>query len=155
MTIEKIKILVAVFELPDKKHCQSSPLSPFSRWIGWIGRNWQYCLAGSSKTAPRILIFSIVMGADYSFELISIETYAPQFIRDNKIFLGSVDSILIDPTFISLNYMSIVFFIYFYYNCGHSILTRCTHATGGYTCIAVWNSSKVMWENGHVFSNCC
>ena len=40
--------------------------------------------------APRILIFSIVMGADYSFELIFIETYAPQFIGHNKIFLGSV-----------------------------------------------------------------
>ena len=30
------------------------------------------------------------MGADYSFELIFIETYAPQFIGHNKIFLGSV-----------------------------------------------------------------
>ena len=30
------------------------------------------------------------MGADYSFDLISIETYAPQFIRHNKLFLGSV-----------------------------------------------------------------
>ena len=30
------------------------------------------------------------MGADYSFELISIETYAPQFIGHNKVFLGSV-----------------------------------------------------------------
>ena len=47
-------------------------------------------LAGSSKTAPRILIFSLAMGADYSFELISIETYAPQFIGHNKLFLGSV-----------------------------------------------------------------
>ena len=28
--------------------------------------------------------------ADYSFELISIETYAPQFIGHNKLFLGSV-----------------------------------------------------------------
>ena len=52
--------------------------------------NWQCCLAGSSKTAPRIFIFSIAMGADYSFELISIETYAPQFIGHNKIFLGSL-----------------------------------------------------------------
>ena len=31
------------------------------------------------------------MGADYSIELISIETYAPQFIEHNKIFLGSVN----------------------------------------------------------------
>ena len=42
-----------------------------------------------SKTAPRILIFSIAMGADNSFVLISIETYAPQFIGHNKFFLGS------------------------------------------------------------------
>jgi len=27
------------------------------------GLDWQYYLAGSSKTAPRILIFSIAMGA--------------------------------------------------------------------------------------------
>ena len=30
------------------------------------------------------------MGADYSFELIYIETYAPQFIGHDKFFLGSV-----------------------------------------------------------------
>ena len=30
------------------------------------------------------------MGADYSIELISIETYAPQFIGNNKIFEGIV-----------------------------------------------------------------
>ena len=30
------------------------------------------------------------MGADYTIELISIETYAPQFIVHNKNFLGSV-----------------------------------------------------------------
>ena len=32
----------------------------------------------------------MVMGADYSFELISIETYAAQFIGHNKFFLDSV-----------------------------------------------------------------
>ena len=32
----------------------------------------------------------MAMVADYSFELTSIETYAPQFIGYNKIFLGSV-----------------------------------------------------------------
>ena len=36
------------------------------------------------------MIFSIAMGADYTIELISIETYAPQFIGHNKIFLGCV-----------------------------------------------------------------
>ena len=35
--------------------------------------------AGSSKTAPRILIFSIAMGADYSFYVKSIATFALTF----------------------------------------------------------------------------
>ena len=53
--------------------------------------NWHCCLAGSSKMAPRILIFfSIDMSADYSFELIFIVRWVPQFIGHNKIFLGSV-----------------------------------------------------------------
>ena len=54
----------------------------------WLGS--AVYLAGSSKTAPRILIFSIAMGADYSIELISIEAYVLQFIGHNIIFLGSV-----------------------------------------------------------------
>ena len=32
----------------------------------------------------------MAMGADYSYELISIETYAPQYIWLNKFFLDSV-----------------------------------------------------------------
>ena len=40
--------------------------------------------------APRILIFSMAMGANYSFELISIETYEPQFIEHSKLFVGRV-----------------------------------------------------------------
>ena len=39
--------------------------------------NWQWCLAGSSDNASRILIFSIVLGAKHSFYLKSITTYAP------------------------------------------------------------------------------
>ena len=88
MAIEKIKILGAVLELLAKLHCQFSPFGLFLRYLN--GLDWQCCFAGSSKTAPRILIFSIAMSADYSFELISIETDAPQFIGHNKIFLGSV-----------------------------------------------------------------
>ena len=38
------------------------------------GLNWQCCLDGSSKTAPRILIFSIAIGAKPSFWLKSIAT---------------------------------------------------------------------------------
>ena len=60
MALEKIKILGVVLELPAKQHCQSSPFTSY-----WP--NWQCCLAGSSKTAPRILIFSMAMGAEYSF----------------------------------------------------------------------------------------
>ena len=49
-------------------------------WAANIGPNWQCCrLAGSSKKAPRILIFSIAMGADYSFYVKSIDTFALTF----------------------------------------------------------------------------
>jgi hypothetical protein len=42
------------------------------------GPNWQCCLARSSKTAPRIFIFSIALGAEDSFYVKSIATYAPK-----------------------------------------------------------------------------
>ena len=32
----------------------------------------------------------MAMGGDFSFELISIEAYAPQFLEHNDFFLGSV-----------------------------------------------------------------
>jgi hypothetical protein len=64
MAIEKIKILGAVLELPAKQHRQSSP---FTSKIWPNGLNWQCYLAGNSKKAPRILIFSIAMGAKPSF----------------------------------------------------------------------------------------
>ena len=44
-----------------------------------IGLDWLCQLAGSSKTAPRILIFSIVMGARPSFQLKFIAVYVLQF----------------------------------------------------------------------------
>ena len=50
--------------------------------MGWIScAVWQ---VHSSKMAPRILIFSIAMGVDYSFYVKSIATYAPQFSRYNN-----------------------------------------------------------------------
>ena len=67
MTIEKTKILGAVLELPAKQYCQFLPSQPIYLENGPNGLYWQCYLAGSSKTAPRILIFSIAMGADYSF----------------------------------------------------------------------------------------
>ena len=87
MAVEKIKILGTVLELPAKQHCQSSP---FTSKLGQIGQNWQCCLAGSSKTAPRILIFSIAMGADSSFYVKSIATYAPAFLGYNISVLARV-----------------------------------------------------------------
>jgi hypothetical protein len=64
MGIEKIKILGAVLELPAKQHCQFNPFGPLYEVNGL---DWQCYLAGSSKMAPRILIFSMAMGAKPSF----------------------------------------------------------------------------------------
>ena len=64
MAIEKIKILEAVLELPAKQHCQFLPIQPIHLKNGPNGLFWQSFLAGSSKTATRILIFLIAMGAD-------------------------------------------------------------------------------------------
>ena len=68
MVIEKIKILEAVLELPAKQYCQSSP--------------------------PRILIFSFAMGADFSFYVKSIATYAPAFSVYNNSVLARVSPLL-------------------------------------------------------------
>ena len=57
------------------------------------GLDWQCCLAGSSKTAPRIFIFSIVLGAKYSFYVKSIATYAPTFFVCNNSVLAIVMSV--------------------------------------------------------------
>ena len=45
--------------------------------MGWIG---SAVLAGSSKMAPRIFIFSIVLGAEYLSYVKTIATYAPKFV---------------------------------------------------------------------------
>ena len=76
-----MKILGAVLELPAKQQRQ---YSPFTSKLGQIG---QIGCADSSKTAPRIFIFSIAMDADYSFFAKSISTYA-------LTFLGYNDSVL-------------------------------------------------------------
>ena len=57
------------------------------------GPNWpnrQCCLAGSSKRAPRILIFSIAMGAEYLSHVKSIATFAPTFYGYTISVLASV-----------------------------------------------------------------
>ena len=89
MAIEKIKILGAVLELPAKQHCQFSPFGPFYEVNGL---DWQCYLAGSSKTAPRILIFSIAIGADYSYEVKNSEIWAPAFFKHNNSYIATVYS---------------------------------------------------------------
>ena len=66
------------------------PIWPIWPIFAVNGLDWKCCLAGSSKTAPMFLIVSIAIGADYSFELIFIETYAPQFIGHKNSFLSGV-----------------------------------------------------------------
>ena len=66
------------------------PIQPIYLNNGPNWPNWWPCLAGSSKTAPRILIFSIVLGAECSFYVKSIATYAPQFLGYNNSFLAIV-----------------------------------------------------------------
>ena len=53
------------------------PIQPILLHFLENGPNWQYCLAGGSKTVPRTLIFSNVLGVEYSCYLKFIVTYAP------------------------------------------------------------------------------
>ena len=69
MAIEKIKILGAVLELNSSAHPAHLPQKR-AKWA-------ELAVLFSSKTAPRILMFSMAMGADYAFELILSKTCAP------------------------------------------------------------------------------
>ena len=64
------------------------PIQPIHLKIGPNWANRQCCLADSSKTARRILIFSIEMGADYSFYVKTNETYALTFLTLNISAIG-------------------------------------------------------------------
>ena len=61
------------------------PIQPIYLKNGPNGLNWQ---CSAPKRPPGFLFFQL--GVDYSIELIFIETYAPQLIGHNKIFLASV-----------------------------------------------------------------
>ena len=78
MRTEKIEILGAVLELPAKQHYQ---FSPFGLIFEVNGLEWQCYLASSSKMAPRILIFSIAIGANYSYEMKNSEIQAPAIFQ--------------------------------------------------------------------------
>ena len=74
MANEKIKILGAILELPAKQHCGFGQFGPR---FEVNGLNLQCCLAGSSKTTPRMFIFSILVGAEYLPSSVkSIATFA-------------------------------------------------------------------------------
>ena len=66
------------------------PIQPIWSIFEVNGLNWHYCLAGSSKTAPRILIFSIAMVADYSFYVKNIDIWALAFFKHNNSFIATV-----------------------------------------------------------------
>ena len=83
-----MNILGAVLELPVKHHCQSRP---FASKLGQIGQISSVVLSGISQTAPRILIFSIAMGADNPFHVKTIEIHARAFLTLNILAIGRVD----------------------------------------------------------------
>ena len=89
-------------ELPPKQ--SGSPIQPIYLKIGPNWPNWQCCLAGCFKTAPRILIFSIAMGADYSFYVKTIETHARAFSTLNILAIGRVCGVILQT--IALNEVS-------------------------------------------------
>ena len=55
--------------------------------MGWI---WQWYLAGSSKRAHRIFIFSIVLGAENLSYMKLIETHARAFLALIILTIGRV-----------------------------------------------------------------
>ena len=63
--------------------------------LAHLPQDWPYrqcCLAGSSKTTPRILFFSIAMGAEYLTDVKSIATFALKFFGYIILVLASVIS---------------------------------------------------------------
>ena len=79
-TIEKMKILGAVSELPAIQHCQSSPFTSKLGQIGQIG-----------SAVLLFWFFSIAMGAEYSSYVKSIATFALTFLGYIILVLASVD----------------------------------------------------------------
>ena len=66
------------------------PIRPICPNVEANGLDWQCCLAGSSQRATRILVFSIVLGAENLSYVKSIETHARAFLPLNTSAVGSV-----------------------------------------------------------------
>ena len=75
--------------------------------------SWECCLADSSKTAPRILIFSIAMGANYSFQVKNIEIWVPEFFKHNNSSAATVDlEVLLELVSKELNHLEAILHVY-------------------------------------------
>ena len=81
MTIENIKILGAILEPT------ALPIQPIWPIFKGNGLDWCGCLASSSKTSPIILILSIAIGADHSFEVKNVEICLAQGLHCTAIKL--------------------------------------------------------------------
>ena len=66
LKMSALKIIIASRGLLGSFIGTALPIQPILPNFLLNGPNWLCCIAGSSKTAPRIL-FSIVLGAKYSF----------------------------------------------------------------------------------------
>ena len=88
-------------ELPAKQHCRFCQFGPILR---------QCCLAGSSKNGtPKMFIFSIVLGAEYSFYVKSIANYyTPTFLGYNNSVLAIVLWLFFQPKFFLLVHLRLL-----------------------------------------------
>ena len=78
-----------------------------------MGLDWQCCLAGSFKRAPRILIFPIAIDADYTFYVKSIETHVRAYLPLNISAVSSVYYVMkvSGSSRICSNYIRVVLYI--------------------------------------------
>ena len=88
MAIEKSKSWGPFWSYQRDSSTNPVHLAHFWGKMGWIGT--AVYLAGSSKTANRILTFSIAMVADYSFDVKNIDILAPAFFKHNNSFIATV-----------------------------------------------------------------
>ena len=118
-TIEKMKMLGAILELPAKQQCQSSP---FTSKLG------QTCQIGNAvklvapKQLPGFWFFSIVMGADYSFYVKFNATFALTFF---EYIISVLACVISDQSFCG----PFVHYLYNQFNILHKCKNHKTHST--------------------------
>ena len=57
--------------------------------------------------APRILIFSIAMGADYSFDVKNIDIWASAFFWHNNSFIATALEFLLNAIHFAITYLNL------------------------------------------------